>query len=250
MKQTISSFSMPELQKKKNINTGLEKLEDDVRIAISVDCVIFGFDENELKVLLIKSDLKKFEGQWSLLGDLVGSTEDVDQAAYRILRERTGMDDVYLEQVRTFGAVGRHPAARVITIVYCSLINVQHHTLGISDNELSWQKISTINEMAFDHKQILDVCHAWLQKRIQEHPLGFSLLPKKFSLRELQNLYEAILDAKLDRRNFRKKFFSMDLLIDTSEYETNVPHRPGKLYRFNYDKYQKKQPKKLQGIDF
>src|SRR6195952_13008 len=113
MKQTISPFSMPELQKTKNINTGLEKLEDDVRIAISVDCVIFGFDENELKVLLIKSDLKKYEGQWSLLGDLVSGTEDVDQAAYRILTERTGMDDVYLEQVRTFGQVDRHPAARV-----------------------------------------------------------------------------------------------------------------------------------------
>jgi len=236
--------------KLKNINTGLEKLEDDVRIAISVDCVIFGFDENELKVLLIKSDLNKYEGKWSLLGDLVSSSEDVDQAAYRILKERTGMDDVYLEQVQTFGQVHRHPAARVVTIVYCSLINVQHHKLGITDNELTWQNISAVKEMAFDHKGILDVCYAWLQKRIQEHPLGFSLLPKKFSLRELQNLYEAILDAKLDRRNFRKKFFSMDLLIDTGEYETEVPHRPGKLYGFNYNKYQKKERKKLLGIDF
>ncbi|MEO5995757.1 MAG: NUDIX domain-containing protein [Chitinophagaceae bacterium] len=250
MKESFSTLPSPELQKTKNINTGLEKLEDDARIGISVDCVIFGFDENELKVLLIKSDLKKYEGKWSLLGDLVSSNEDVDQAAYRILKERTGMDDVYLEQVKTFGQVDRHPAARVITIVYCSLINVQHHKLGITDNELSWQKISSLKEMAFDHKKILDVCHAWLQKRIQEHPLGFSLLPKKFSLRELQNLYEAILDAKLDRRNFRKKFFSMDLLIDTCEFEINVPHRPGKLYGFNYDKYQKKQPKKLLGIDF
>lgn len=251
MKQSAATLSqLSEISKTKNINTGLEKLEDHVRIGISVDCVIFGFDENELKVLLIKCDLKKYEGMWSLLGDLVGSVEDVDQAAYRILQERTGMDDVYLEQVRTFGQVGRHPAARVITIVYCSLINVQHHKLGISDNDLNWQKLSTLKEMAFDHRQILDLCHAWLQKRIQEHPLGFSLLPKKFSLRELQNLYEAILDAKLDRRNFRKKFFSMDLLIDTGEYETNVPHRPGKLYGFNYDKYHKKERKKLLGIDF
>src|SRR3954470_12908278 len=103
----------PPKQKKKNINTGLEKLEDHVRIGISVDCVIFGFDENELKVLLIKCDLKKFEGKWSLLGDLVKTNEDVEQAAYRILQERTGLDDLYLEQVRTFGEVGRHPAARV-----------------------------------------------------------------------------------------------------------------------------------------
>ncbi len=250
MKHSTATVGFAKLPKVNNINTGLEKLEDHVRIAISVDCVIFGFDENELKVLLIKSDLKKYEGQWSLLGDLVSSTEDVDQAAYRILCERTGMDDVYLEQVRTFGRVDRHPAARVVTVVYCSLINVQQHTLGITDNQLTWQKISAIIEMAFDHKQILDVCYSWLQKRIQEHPLGFSLLPKKFSLRELQNLYEAILAAKLDRRNFRKKFFSMDLLIDTGEYETDVPHRPGKLYRFNYDKYHKKEPRKLLGIDF
>jgi 8-oxo-dGTP diphosphatase len=238
------------LQKKKNINTGLEKLDEHVQIAISVDCVIFGFDENELKVLLIKCDLKKYEGKWSLLGDLVGSQENIEEAAYRILKERTGLDDVYLEQIRAFGEVGRHPSARVITIAYCSLINVQHHKIEILDNELHWHKVKTLKEMAFDHRQILDVCYAWLQKRIQEHPLGFSLLPKKFSLRELQNLYEAILDEKLDRRNFRKKFFAMDLLIDTGEYEENVPHRPGKLYHFNYEKYKLKERKKWLGIDF
>lgn len=241
---------MNAIKGKKDIKVILEQLENDGIIGISVDCVIFGFDENELKVLLIKSDLKKFEGKWSLLGDLVNNHEDLDQAAYRILKERTGMDDVYLEQVRAFGEVNRHPAARVVTIAYCSLINIQHHKLKILDNELHWHRLATLNEMAFDHKTILDVCHEWLQKRIQEHPLGFSLLPQKFSLRELQNLYEAILGVKLDRRNFRKKFFSMELLEDTQELESDVPHRPGKLYRFNYDKYQKKERKKWFGIDF
>ena len=233
-----------------NINTGLEKLDDDVRIGISVDCVIFGFDENELKVLLIKSDLSQYKGKWSLLGDLINSQEDIEQAAYRVLKERTGMEDVYLEQVKAFGEVIRHPAARVITIAYCSLLNVHHYEFSILDNELHWHSLSSVQEMAFDHKQILDVCYAWLQKRVQEHPLGFSLLPKTFSLRELQNLYEAITDAKLDRRNFRKKFFSMDLLIDTGDYETDVSHRPGKLYRFNYEKYEQKERKKWLGIDF
>ncbi|HEV3251214.1 MAG TPA: NUDIX domain-containing protein [Puia sp.] len=236
--------------KKKDIKTILKQLESDGIIGISVDCVIFGFDENELKVLLIKSDLKKFESKWSLLGDLVNNHEDLENAAYRILKERTGMDDVYLEQVRSFGEVGRHPAARVVTIAYCSLINIQHHKLKIHDNELDWHSVRTLSEMAFDHQKILDTCHEWLQKRIQEHPLGFSLLPKQFSLRELQNLYEAILDVKLDRRNFRKKFFSMDLLEDTQEYESDVPHRPGKLYKFNYDKYHRKERKKWFGIDF
>ena len=236
--------------KKKDIKTILKQLESDGIIGISVDCVIFGFDENELKVLLIKSDLKKFESKWSLLGDLVNNHEDLENAAYRILKERTGLDDVYLEQVRSFGEVGRHPAARVVTIAYCSLINIQHHKLKIHDNELDWHSVRTLSEMAFDHQKILDTCHEWLQKRIQEHPLGFSLLPKQFSLRELQNLYEAILDVKLDRRNFRKKFFSMDLLEDTQEYESDVPHRPGKLYKFNYDKYHRKERKKWFGIDF
>jgi 8-oxo-dGTP diphosphatase len=234
----------------KKVNAILKQLESDGIIGISVDCVIFGFDDNELKVLLIKSDLEKFDNKWSLLGDLVNNHEDLDEAAYRILKERTGMDDVYLEQVKAFGDVGRHPAARVVTIAYCSLINIEHHKLKILDNELHWHRVTTLSEMAFDHRPILNVCYEWLQKRIQEHPLGFSLLPKKFSLRELQNLYEAILDVKLDRRNFRKKFFSMDLLEDTGELESDVPHRPGKLYKFSYDKYQKKERKKWFGIDF
>jgi 8-oxo-dGTP diphosphatase len=236
--------------RQKNINSILEQLENDDLNGISVDCVIFGFDENELKVLLIKSDLKNFEGKWSLLGDIIDSKETLDDAAYRILKERTGMDDVYLEQVRSFGEVNRHPAARIITVAYCSLVNVQHHQLKKIDNELHWHRVKQIKEMAFDHKKIVDVCYEWLQKRIQEHPLGFSLLPKKFSLRELQNLYEAILGVSLDRRNFRKKFFSMDLLEDTGELEADVPHRPGKLYKFNYEKYQKKERKKWFGIDF
>jgi len=234
----------------KKITTILKQLKSDGTIGVSVDCVIFGFDENELKVLLIKSDLEKYEGKWSLLGDLVNNHEDLNEAAYRILKERTGMNDVYLEEVKAFGEVGRHPAARVVTIAYCSLINIQHHQLKIHDNELHWHKVSSLSNMAFDHKKILNLCYEWLQKRIQEHPLGFSLLPKKFSLRELQNLYEAILGVKLDRRNFRKKFFTMGLLEDTKEYETDVPHRPGKLYKFNYDKYKKKERKKWFGIDF
>jgi 8-oxo-dGTP diphosphatase len=234
----------------KNIETILKELENEGLNGISVDCVIFGFDEDELKVLLIKSDLKNFEGKWSLLGDLIDSRETLDGAAYRILKQRTGLDDVYLEQVKAFGEINRHPAARVITVAYCSLVNVQHYQLKKLDNELHWHNVREIKDMAFDHKQILDACYAWLQKRIQEHPLGFSLLPKKFSLRELQNLYEAILAAKFDRRNFRKKFFSMALLEDTGEYETDVPHRPGKLYRFDYEKYRLKETKKWFGIDF
>ena len=205
--------------------------------ANSVDCVIFGFDDNELKVLLIKSDLEEFDDQWSLLGDLVRPDENLDNASYRVLLDRTGLEDVYLEQVYTFGEVGRHPAGRVITTAYYSLINIKDHQLKLSDNELHWHPVNEISTLAFDHKKILDTCLKRLQSKIDEHPIVFNLLPEKFSLRELQNLYESILGVKMDRRNFRKKFFLMDWLEDMNELEQDVPHRPGKLYRFKAAKF-------------
>lgn len=232
----------------KNFKTIQSEVQS-ITVALSVDCVIFGFDENKLKVLLIRSDLKKYLGQWSLLGDLVRPDEDLDDAAYRILKQRTGLKDVYLEQVHTFGKVSRHPGGRVISVAYCSLINIQHHKLRILDNELHWHDVEDVADLAFDHKQIFDTSYCRLQKRVQEHPLGLSLLPSKFSLRELQNLYEAILNVKMDRRNFRKKFFAMDFLVDMDEIEQNVPHRPGKLYKFDYVKYEKRK-KTWSGIDF
>lgn len=207
------------------------------QIAISVDCVIFGFDNNELKVLLIKSDLEEFEDQWSLLGDLVRPDEDLDNASYRVLKGRTGLDDVYLEQVFTFGNVNRHPAGRVITSAYYSLVNIKDHQLKIAHNELHWHPVKDITTLAFDHKEILDTCLKRLQSKIEEHPIVFNLLPEKFSLRELQTLYESILGVKMDRRNFRKKFFLMDWLVDMNELEQDVPHRPGRLYKFNANKF-------------
>ena len=237
------------IQRLQSMHVNQSAFEKNYGIALSVDCIIFGFDEEKLKVLLIRSDLKKYSGKWSLLGDLVFPIEDLDAAAYRILKQRTGLSDVYLEQVSTFGTVNRYPTGRVVTVAYCSLINIQHHKLNILANELHWHDVKSVTDLAFDHQQIFDTCFKQLQKRVQEHPLGFNLLPKKFSLRELQNLYEAILDVTLDRRNFRKKFFSMDLLIDLDEMEQDVPHRPGKLYKFNFEKYGKKK-KSWVGIDF
>ena len=240
IKSTATEKSIAQIQ---------SQLQQTNKIAISVDCVIFGFDESKLKVLLIRSDLKSFKGKWSLLGDLIDPREDLDLAAYSILKKRTGLDDIYLEQVHTFGDTNRHPAGRVITVAYYSLINIEHHKLKIYQNELHWHDVKLVSDLAFDHQTIFDTCYKRLQKRIQEHPLGFNLLPKKFSMRELQNLYESILDTKMDRRNFRKKFVAMDLLTDLEEMETDVPHRPGKLYQFNFKKYEKKK-KTWIGIDF
>lgn len=239
----------PEIKATPLITDAKKLIDSYPLVPITVDCVIFGFDENELKVLLIRSDLEIFKEKWSLLGDAVKENEVLDDAANRVLRERTGMDDVYLEQVKVFSQPNRHPGGRVLTVAYCSLLNIEHHQLKKMDNELHWHSIKHLKDMAFDHQQIIDDCYAWLQKRIQEHPLGFNLLPEKFSLRELQNLYEAILDIKMDRRNFRKKFFAMDFLIDTGELEDDVPHRPGKLYQFDFQKYSRTK-KKWSGIDF
>jgi 8-oxo-dGTP diphosphatase len=219
------------------------------KVPLTVDCVIFGFDEQSLKILLIKSDLPPFQGQLSLLGDHVQSNEDLDTAAHRVLKQRTGMNDLFLEQVHTFSHPNRHPGGRVVTTVYASLLNLKHHALLLHDNELQWYAVNEIKQMAFDHQQIVTQCLQWLQKRIQEHPLAFNLLPIKFSLRQLQNVYEAILNVKLDRRNFRKKFVSMGLLTDVQEMETNVTHRPGKLYSFDFVQYEQKK-KGFMGIDF
>jgi 8-oxo-dGTP diphosphatase len=204
---------------------------DYFNIAVSVDCVILAYAEKALKVLLIESDLEEFAGMMSLLGDLVRPDEDLDEAPYRVLRDRTGLADVYLEQVHTFGKVSRHPSGRVITAAYYSLINKRSNLLQLPNNDLKWHEVNKIKKLAFDHKLILDTCLQRLREKVMEQPVVFHLLPEKFSLRELQDLYEAILGVELDRRNFRKRIILKDWLVDLNEMEEDVPHRPGKLYK-------------------
>lgn len=216
-------------------NAEIEKIshQEYFNIAVSVDCVILGYENRELKVLLIKSDLEEFNGLHSLLGDLVRPDEDLDAASYRVLNDRTGLEDVFLEQVQTFGNTNRHPSGRVVTTAYYSLLDIRNRRLQISNNELSWHPVSKIKKLAFDHHDILHSCLSRLREQVMERPLIFNLLSPKFSLRELQEVYEAILGVGLDRRNFRKKIMLKDWLTDIKEIETNVPHRPGRLYKLN-----------------
>lgn len=220
-------------------------------IALSVDCVIFGYEDKQLKVLLIKSDLEEFKGMWSLLGDLVKPDEDLEDAPYRVLKDRTGLKDVYLEQVQTFGSLHRHPSGRVVTTAYYSLIDIKNHQPDLTDNEVHWHAVKDVHKLAFDHKLILDTCLARLREQVMEHPIVFNLLQEKFSLRELQDLYEAILGFELDRRNFRKRITLKNWLVDLNEMEEDVPHRPGKLYKLktqlkkNYRGSRKQQPAKI-----
>lgn len=216
----------------KNINTHKIEIDGHLRIALSIDCVIFGFDGHELKVLLIRSDLDEYRNKWTLLGDLIRPDEDPDKAAYRVLSERTGLKDVYLEQVHTFGNPRRHPAGRVVTIAYYSLINIKNCKLTKDAHEIHWRGVADIRQLAFDHRQIFDTCFRRLQEAVVDRHVGFNLLPPAFSLRHLQSVYEAILGRKLDRRNFRKKILALDILEDLNQVETEVAHRPGRLYRF------------------
>lgn len=210
------------------------------KIAVSVDNVIFGFDNDDLKILLIKRGSSPYKDNWALPGDLVYPNEDIDTAAYRILEELTGIKDVFLEQVKAFGTVERHPLGRVITIAYFSLVKISNYEVTPASFAVKaqWHSISTIKNLAFDHDEIAHACVARLKEEAKNHPIGFELLPSKFTLTELQHLYEAILETSLDKRNFRKKILSMNLLVALDESQQGVAHRPAKLYRFDKNKYQ------------
>ena len=209
--------------------------------AFSVDNIIFGFDEGDLKVLLIKRGADPFKGRWALPGDLVYPNEGLESSANRVLQELTGLRKVYLKQVHTFGEVDRHPLGRVITIAYFSLIKISDFVLTPSSfaQKAQWHSVAKAQklELAFDHNDILDKCFDTLKSTVKYRPIGFELLPPKFTLTELQHLYEAILRTKLDKRNFRKKILSMNLLIDLKEMQEGVPHRPAKLYQFDKERY-------------
>lgn len=202
--------------------------------AFSVDNVIFGLSDSKLKVLLIERREEPFFGEWALPGDLVETNEDLRDAPKRILKELTGLSDVYLEQVHTFGKVDRHPLGRVITVGYYSLVDIKKARPKASSiaAKVKWANVFEIENLPFDHMEVLAKCVDRLQIKVRKMPIGFDLLPAKFTLSDVQELYEAVLNKQLDKRNFRKKFLSMGLLDDVKEYQTGVAHRPAKLFKF------------------
>lgn len=208
--------------------------------AFTVDNVIFGFDEGDLKVLLIKRGEEPYSGKWALPGYFVYPNEDLNTAAIRVLEELTGIRNVYLEQVQTFGKVDRHPFGRVITVAYLSLVKISKYAIQPASIALKakWHSVANLNDLAFDHLEILNASFNQLKRTVRSRPIGFELLPYKFTLTQLQHLYESILETELDKRNFRKKILSMDLLINLNETQEGVAHRPAKLYQFDPVKYQ------------
>lgn len=209
------------------------------QFGLSVDCVVFGYHESKLKVLLIKRGAAPFEGQWALPGDLVYPNENIDVAARRVLRDLTGINNLYMEQTRIYGRVDRHPAGRVITSGYYSLIDIEKHDPHASAwaQGVYWVDFENIPTLAFDHNEILEDAVKVLRDRVRHRPVGFELLPRKFTLGQLQSLYEALLNETYDKANFRKRILSMNLLHSLKENQKDVPHRPARLYSFDKMRY-------------
>lgn len=209
--------------------------------SVTVDCVVFGLDQDHhLNVLLIERDIDPFKGEWALPGGFVRLEESLEEAALRELAEETGVTQVYLEQLYTFGTVDRDPRGRVITVAYYALVNLWDYTIKATTDARStqWFSLTLLPSLAFDHQNILNMALKRLKNKVRYEPIGFELLPEKFTLSELQKLYETILEKPLDKRNFRKKILSMDLLIDLEETQTKVAHRAAKYYKFDETKYE------------
>jgi 8-oxo-dGTP diphosphatase len=208
---------------------------------ISIDCVVFGFEQSVLEILLIKRAANPHKGNWALPGGFIKKEELVEDAAKRILKVTTGVSDIYLEEVAVFDQTDRFPLWRVFTIGHFALISPEHYklTTGIDSTDVKWFEVSKLPELHFDHKHIIEVALRKLRSSVRYKPIGFELLPEKFTLPQLQTLYEVILGKKLDKRNFRKKIMKMDLLKRLKEKDQNNIRRAAYLYRFDKHNYNK-----------
>ena len=209
------------------------------RPAVTVDCVVFGFDEGDLKLLLIQRDQAPYRGKWALPGGFVKMNESLDDAAMRELREETGIDRLYLEQLYTFGTPNRDPRGRVISVAYYALVKLSNYDLDAATDAAAaaWFPLADVPSLGFDHDEILDIALKRLKAKVRYQPIGFELLPTKFTLSQLQHLYETILETSLDKRNFRKKILGTELLLELDEIEQDVAHRAARLYKFDDRKY-------------
>ena len=208
---------------------------------LSIDCAVFSLHAGRLKVLLVKYDCGPYRDYWALPGGWLDAAEGIDESAARHLRDLTGLDQIYLEQLRAFGAVDRVPDGRVITIAYYALVRSDAYELAAGNTaaEVRWHDVTDPIPMIFDHRTILDCALDRLRHMIRHEPVGFNLLPHKFTLLKLQELYEAILNTKLDKPNFRRKMLKMKLLEHCGEKQQGVAHRAAELYRFDTDVYRR-----------
>lgn len=204
------------------------------RVYVSVDCVIFGYSDQNLRVLVMESDMPEFQGQLSLVGELVKANQTLEDCALEVIRECASLKQINLEELGTYSALDRHPYDRTITVGYYSLLKIdEHNIVDIKNRGLRWVDVNEIKEMAFDHFLILNDGLKMLRRRMRESPLGFSLMPRSFTMNELQKMYESVFVRKIDKRNFRRKLLKHGMLTDLNETQKDVSHRPAKLYSFN-----------------
>ncbi len=210
-------------------------------IKIAVDSVVFGYFENrELHILLIKRNIEPFLDSWALPGGLVKNEETLEEAISRELHEETGVNTTFIEQLYTFGELNRDPRNRVISVAYLGLVNPKSYDLKASTDasDAQWFSISNLPNLAFDHLMIVTKALERLRTKIQYQPIGFNLLKTEFAFSDLESLYQSILGRDIDRRNFRKKIMSYNLLIETKNLRKEGSGRPAKLFQFNQEKYQ------------
>lgn len=207
---------------------------------VSVDCIIFGFNQGELSLLLLKRNFEPALGEWSLMGGFVQKDESVDNAAKRVLAELTGLKDVFMEQVGTFGAIDRDPGERVISIAYYALLNINEYDRElVQQHNAYWVNIRELPPLIFDHPQMVERARQLMKEKASMEPIGFNLLPKLFTLSQLQSLYEAIYGDAMDKRNFRKRIAEMDYIEKTDKIDKTGSKRGAALYKFNKKAYRK-----------
>ncbi|MUH35431.1 NUDIX domain-containing protein [Zobellia amurskyensis] len=214
--------------------------KDIQQITLAVDCIIFGFNDNRLEVLLVHRGFEPEKDRWSLMGGFVGNHENLDDAAHRVLKDLSGLEDVYMEQVRTFGKANRDPYERVVSTTYSALILKEKYNKElIEEYRAEWFPIDELPDLIFDHKDMVESAIRRLQRRVRTFPIVFNLLPEKFTLPQLQKLYEGIFQEEMDKRNFRKKLATMDFLVKLNEKDMSESKKGAFLYRFDEKKYNK-----------
>jgi ADP-ribose pyrophosphatase YjhB (NUDIX family) len=211
------------------------------QVLLAVDCIIFGFNGENLKILLIKRNFEPEQGKWSLIGGFLKKNENLDQAANRVLETLTGLSDIYMEQLYTHSKIDRDPGERTISVSYYALIDVEsHHFEGIQLESAKWFDLKKAPSLIFDHNEMVKKAILRLRRRALTKPIGFELLTDKFTMRQLQNLYESILDKKLDKRNFINKINSLDLLKKLDKKDMSESKKGAYLYEFDKEKYERK----------
>ena len=205
-----------------------------------IDCIIFGFQEGTLNLLLLKRNFEPTKGKWSLMGGFVQRDESADDAAKRVLRELTGLENVYMEQVGAFGEIERDPGERVISIAYYALIHIDDYDRElVRSHNAFWTNINELPELIFDHQEMVDKARNMMKRKAGVQPIGFNLLPELFTLTQLQALYEAIYGETMDKRNFRKRVAGMDFIEETGIIDKTGSKRGARLFRINSDIYRK-----------